>query len=378
MQGLPLRPAAAFLSRSALRHNLKLIRAQIKKNAVLHGSKAEIMAMVKADAYGHDLNVVLPELERQRIHKFAVASIYEGAAARKISKDSQILVLGGTFDWADEAVRILKRERLDVSANSLQALEKLSKVQGLNVHLKLDTGMNRLGLKPDEWSSAIKILKKKKMKLGGLLTHFATGEGQIFKRQAVLYAEAVRWFLGEGIRPRWIHAENSGGFFSSTEMPKGILSEVGNLVRPGIALYGYLKRGESRLKPLLELVSEIGDVKYAEKAEGVSYEHLYQASRPHAFGVVPLGYADGLSKEYSPYLRPQWRSPDGHLKGELRVCGAICMDMVMVRAVQGKIKPGDRVAFWGRFPNPLLEKGIVGPYELNLRIAKRIPRIWVP
>jgi alanine racemase len=241
--------------------------------------------------------------------------------------------------------------------------------------------MNRLGLKSDTWGEAVRLIRKSKRPLEGLFTHFATYGDSIFTRQVMLFEEAVRWFFGAGIIPRFIHSENSAALFAKNNIRKGILSEVANLVRPGLALYGYHNlglRSPFKLEPVLELVSEIGLVKEVDRGEGVSYGHLYRAKKKHSIGVVPLGYADGLSKVYVKDLNPEWRSPSDRKKGVLNISGAICMDMVMVQSKSGHIAPHDRVVFWGRFKNSLLEKRIVEPYELNLRIAKRIPRIWVP
>lgn len=336
------------------------------------------MAIVKADAYGHDIEQIVPALEREGIKFFAVATLSEGVEARKLSKKSRILILGGTFEWNRQAIEVLRKYKLDVVANDLSSLKTFARTGDIKIHLKLDTGMNRLGLKAEEWNDAVQILKKSKTHLEGLLTHYATAEDRIFERQVFLFEEALRWFWSEGIRPPHVHSENSAALFGKNSFKKGLLSTVGNWVRPGIAIYGYLPGGmrAPQLHPVLELVSEIGVVKRAETGEGISYGHLYRAKSPHAYGVVPLGYADGLSKIYARGLRPEWRTPSNTKKGSLILCGAICMDMVMVKASGGVLKPKDRIVFWGRFQNPLLQNQIVEPYELNLRIAKRIPRMW--
>ena len=385
MNALPLRPAAALLSRKALKHNLKAIRECIAENSRLHRADAEMMAVVKADAYGHDLQCVLPELEKNGIKFFAVASLAEGLEARKLSKKARILVLGGTLEWSLAAVRLAEKNRLEIAINDLRALKYFLNQTKLLIHLKLDTGMNRLGIKSNDWSEAIAMIRKSRRSLEGLFTHFATYDDPIFYRQVMLFEEAVRWFFSAGIFPNCIHSENSAALFSKNKIRKGILSEVTNLVRPGLAIYGYYNLGmtpapklKKKLTPVLELVSEVGLLKQIEKSEGVSYGHLYKSLKNHSIGIVPLGYADGLSKVYVKDLKPEWRSATDKKKGVLNICGAICMDMVMVRAQSGRLNTHDRVVFWGRFRNSLLENRIVEPYELNLRIAKRIPRIWVP
>jgi len=380
MVSLPLRPAAALLSKRALIHNLAILRARIKEQFAIHRPDSSLMAVVKADAYGHDLQVSMPQLIKEGVRRFALASVSEAIEARKVSRSADLLVLGGTAEWTRARVDLVRKHRLEVTVNDLSTLRALLPFRDLKLHLKLDTGMNRLGLKPDEWAEAIRLLKKSERPLDGLMTHFATAGDRIFIHQVGIFEEAVRWLRSSGIRPRWIHTENSAALFSSYRLKKGILSEVSNLVRPGLAMWGYLPHGMKEdfgLRPVLELVSEVGWLKSVERGEGISYGHHYRAKRPHDYGVVPLGYADGLSKQYASSLQVEWRDRTDKPKGRLSVCGSICMDMVMLQANRRGMKVGDRAVFWGRFPNPLLKSHVVEPYELNLRIAKRIPRIWV-
>lgn len=375
-----LRPSLARLSRKNFRHNLKNIRGLLKKKTALHRADCGLMGVVKADAYGHTLDLIVPELRTQGVDFFAVASLEEAVMLRKIAKREKILVLGGSLCWSEKALQVVKKFNLQVAVNDRSSLEFFCKHPKIPIHLKLDTGMNRLGMKHPSWSDAIGLLKAKKRKIEGLFTHYATFQGAHFKHQVLVFEEAVRWFFAEGFRPSYIHSENSGALFSTQAFrKKGILSDLGNLARPGISMYGYLNQdctGKNPLRPVLEFSSEVGLVKTLEKAEGVSYGLTYRASKREDIGVVPMGYADGLSKEYKEHLQPEWRSPSDRKKGRLKIAGTICMDMIMVRSLKDKIKVGDRVIFWGDFPNSLLDQEIVGPYELNCRLSKRIPRMW--
>jgi len=379
MKNLPLRPAAALLSRSALKKNLQKIQERLHKQSPLHQRNAKMMAVVKADAYGHSAAIIAPELERQGIRHFCVASLEEGIELRKNLKKSKILILGGTLQWTRTSVNQAKRYKFEVGINDIDSLKIFLNEKSVPIHLKFDTGMNRLGLKSNDWDHALQFLKKNKRSLEGIYTHYANFLGAPFRRQIQLFEEVVRWYLGAGFRPRWIHSENSAALFSKEKIKKGILSETANLVRPGISMYGYLPSNfhwKHSLQPVLELVSEIGLVKSADVGEGISYDHLYHVRSPHAYGVVSLGYADGVAKAYGKELKPLWLDKKGRKRGYLDICGAICMDMLMLKASRGKIAPRDRVLFWGRFPNQLIKKGIADPYELNLRITKRIPRVW--
>jgi alanine racemase len=374
------RPAVARLSRKAFRHNISRIQSLLKKQTALHAKNSEMMAVVKADAYGHTIQCIIPELLKKGVKQFAVASIEEGLLLRQILKKEKILILGGTLQWSREAIELVKKNKFDVAVNDLAALKLFIKQPQIPIHLKVDTGMNRLGMKFPDWGEVIRLLKKSKRPLEGLFTHYATFQGAHFKHQALIFEEVVRWFWSENLEAKWVHTENSGALFAGAQSRrKGILSEVCRVARPGISMYGYLKdfEGKHSLKPVLELSSEVGLVKQIEAGEGVSYDLTYRAKKSESIGVVPMGYADGVSKAYKDFLKLEWRSASNRKKGQLEVAGTICMDMVMVRSSRGKIQPKDRVVFWGDFANEMLKNDIVGPYELNCRLSKRIPRVWV-
>lgn len=378
----PWRPAAALLSRSALKSNLDLVRERLKNPTPLHAKGAKIMAVVKADAYGHRSSVFSPQLWRHGVRDFCVASLEEGLELRKILPRASILVLGGTLRWNKESFQLAQKNRLSVAINDLKSLSRASSFRSLQFHIKFDTGMNRLGLKSEDWGACIELLRKMKIQPEGIFTHFASfGENSGFLRQAILFEELVRWYFNEGLKAKTVHCENSSALFSQLKMKKGILSTKVNLVRPGIAIYGYMPKGFLRklpLSPVLELCSELSLIKTVKKGEGISYDHLYRAKNDHQYAVVPLGYADGIAKEYSQDLEPLWYDRRGRKKGRLSLCGAICMDMLLLKSNGKPLEEQDRVSFWGDFPNRLIERAGVDPYELNLRIAPRIPRVWVP
>lgn len=368
------------MSRSAFDFNLSQLKKKLDRPTALHAKAAELMAVVKANAYGHQVDQIVPRLLRSGCKYFCVHSLEEAMEVRKLSARSKILVLGGTLHWTRSSLKKAEEFKLQIGVNDLVSLKFFLKQQSIPIHLKLDTGMNRLGIKPEHWSEALFMLQQSGRKLEGLYTHFASFYGASFRRQVMLFEEAVRWFKSENIHPKWIHCENSAAIFNKEKLKKGVLSEYCNMARPGISMYGYLPANFStnyRLKPVLQLTAEIGLVKSIEKAEGISYDHLYKAKQAHRYGVVSLGYADGLSKAYAPHLRPQWLSSSGRSKGSLEICGSICMDMVMVRAKKGQLLAGDQVVFWGNKSKQLIAQSLADPYELNLRISKRIPRVWV-
>lgn len=376
------RQAEARLSRRALRHNLSLIRSRLKESTGLHRARTEIMAVVKADAYGHSIREFLPELLKNGIRSICVASVEEGVLARRLNSKVEILVLGGSFRWPASLIHCLKENRLSLAVSDIASLRSLLRVKEIPIHLKLDTGMNRLGVKEDEWGLALELVRQSNRSLEGFMTHYASAQGSSFQRQVSRFEAALRAFIEAGLCPKKIHSENSAALFSRERLKKGLLSEKANLCRPGLSIYGYLsppyERFEPGLRPVLSLVARLGLKKRLKKGEAVSYEGLYRAPYDHDIFVFPIGYADGIAKSYAPLLRPRILRAEGRKEKEaLRLCGAICMDMIVLRDPAQQQRRVEWVEFWGSDRSNLVSKKLVSPYELNLRIASRIPRLWV-
>lgn len=380
MQPWPLRPAVAFLSRRSFNKNLRLIQKQIKARSDLHRKDSKIMAVVKADAYGHDLSKIIPELKKYKINEFCVASLEEGVELRKLSKRAKILVLGGTLDWTARAIRLARSQGFELAVNSMESFYHLQKTS-IPLHIKLDTGMNRLGIKPEQWGALGDLIAQGKGCVQGLFSHFAVSSGPDFVRQVKGFDGFLKRLLEINKAPPMIHLENSGALFSKQKFKNLVAAELVNRVRPGLALYGYLPGSfaayqASQLEPVMQLMGKIGQVKHLKKGEGVSYDFLYRAPKAHSIGIVSLGYADGISKSYVKSLSPRILSARGAKAQTAQVCGAICMDMLMLKTSDGAFQEGDQVEFWGKASQRLIRDRVVSPYELNLRVAKRIPRMW--
>lgn len=375
------RPALARLSRSAFNANLKIVRQKLATQTGLHQKKCEMMAVVKANAYGHQVDRVATELLRKGVKSFCVASLEEGIALRAVAPRALILVLGGTAQFHRGALDVIRKHKFHLGINDLSALKFFIPHSDISIHLKLDTGMNRLGVQVDEWGQALELLLRSKRKLAGLYSHYACFRGPDFRKQVYLFDEVAKWYWNSGIQPRYLHSENSAAIFSDEKFSKtSFLAQHANMARPGLSLYGYLPRNfhlKVNLKPVLELSSEVSWVKPIKKGEGVSYDFLYKAKKDHDIGVVPIGYADGIAKAYRENLRPVLMDNKGRLKANLDICGSVCMDTLMVRSSGSSLKVGERVVFWGHRYCDFVRKKRVDPYELNLRIANRIPRVWV-
>jgi len=378
---LVFRPALARLSRAAFHHNLKILKDRLSRTTGLHKKNCEIMAVVKANAYGHQADRVAPELLKKGIRSFCVASLEEGMALRRVAPKALILVLGGTSQFSGGTLDVIRQQKFHLGVNDISALKFFISHADIPLHLKIDTGMNRLGVKADEWGQALDLLLRSKRKLAGLYSHYACFRGADFRKQVYLFDELAKWYWNSGLQPQYLHTENSAAIFTDEKFSKNsFLAAHGNMARPGLSMYGYLPRNfhlKVRLKPVLELSSEVSWVKSVKKGEGISYDFLYKAKKDHDIGVVPIGYADGIAKAYREDLHPVLMDKRGRLKANLDICGSVCMDTLMVKASGRSLNVGERVVFWGHRYCDFASKKRVDPYELNLRIASRIPRVWV-
>lgn len=372
------RPTFAEINLAALRENYATIRASVP-------SRAAILAVVKADAYGHGFLEICKELERQGVDAFGVAFLAEAIQLRKSGIDKPILLLGGIypgqekkcvgFNISTTVFSLEQAKALDIAAGKLyrKAL----------VHLKVDTGMGRLGIPFDQLPAlldAIKLLPN--LYIEGVVSHFASADeldesGQYFTR---LQVERFEWVVQQVRRakyaPRYMHIANSAG---------ALLKDYPfcNLVRPGIALYGALPsndfQGRLSLRPVMSLKSKIAMLKWVEPGTTISYGRRFTAPCRTLIASVPVGYADGypraLTNKGEALLRQQ----------RVKVAGTVCMDWIMldVTDVQG-VTVGDEVVLMGedRQGNCVKVEEIAGwagtiPYEVLCGISKRVPRVYL-
>jgi alanine racemase len=372
------RPTYAEIDLAALQHNYQLIRSSIPR-------RTEILAVVKADAYGHGFMDISRELERLGVNAFGVAFLAEGIQLRKSGSDKPILLLGGVYPG---------QERKCIGFNLSTVVFTLEQAQALNhaagklfrkaqVHLKVDTGMGRLGVPYNDVPQFLAELKKlPNISLEGLISHFASADeldesGQYFTR---LQGERFAWSLAElrkaGFNPRYIHIANSAA---------ALLRDIPdcNLIRPGIAMYGALPsadfQGKLDLKPVMRLKSRIAMLKWLEPGSTVSYARRFTAGQRTLIASVPVGYADG-------YPRALTNRGEALVCGQrVKVAGTVCMDWLMldVTAVKG-VAVGDAVTLMGpddegRCVNAEEVAAWAGtiPYEIFCGISKRVPRVYL-
>lgn len=374
------RPTFAEIDLSALKHNYKLIRSSIPR-------RTEILAVVKADAYGHGFMDISRELENLGVNAFGVAFLAEGIQLRKSGCDKPILLLGGIYPG---------QERKCIGYNLSTTIFAIEQAQALNqaaaagrlfrraqVHLKIDTGMGRLGIPYNEIPEFLVELKKlPKLALEGVISHFASADeldesGQYFTR---LQSERFVWALAEirkaGFSPRYVHIANSAA---------ALLRDIPdcNLIRPGIAMYGALPssdfRGKLDLRPVMRIKSQIAMLKWVEPGTTVSYARRFTAAHRTLIASVPVGYADG-------YPRSLTNRGEVLIRGQrAKVAGTVCMDWIMldVTGIDG-VAVGDAVTLMGsdEYGNCIHAEELAAwaetiPYTIFCGVSKRVPRVYL-
>lgn len=369
-----MRPTRAEIYVEHFLENLRLVRRQI-------GDRARIMPIVKANAYGHGLDIIArAAIKSEEIDAFGVATEEEGTRLRRHTR-LPILVLTGA---ATDEVDAFLEHQLDFTLSDLETLHAIAAraaAVGIRarVHLKVDTGMRRMGIEPEETLPFLREIGQHSanIELVGLSTHFATSDEidqTFFRKQLTTFESVVREARGAGIRIPLVHAANSGAILQA---PK---ESAFDMVRPGIMLYGYAPSMELQerygvsLHACLALVSSVVLVKNVEKGEGVSYNLRWHAPSDTKIATVPIGYGDG-------YPRLLTNRAKAMIRGKLYpVVGTICMDQVMLDVGEDDVVIGDRVEFISA-TNPELSAWSLAqtigtiPYEILTGIAARVPRV---
>jgi len=369
------RPTYVEIDCTALSHNYTQIRRQL-------ATGCQMLAVVKADAYGHGVEHVVPTLVERGVEWFGVALVEEGVELRQAGITQPILVLGGV--WPEQLDSLIRFELTPAMFN-LETARLLHQRAGelgrrCRFHLKVDTGMGRLGFLPETLPDVLAELRSlTHVELEGVFTHFALADepGHAFNAvQVERFRSALAAVREAGMPPAFVHASNSAAHFT-LELPEC------NLIRPGIALYGALPsehfRGELDLQPVMSFRSHVAQVKQMPADAGISYSHRYVTERPATIAAIPVGYADG----YNRLLTNRGRVL---VRGRFApVVGTVCMDWIMVDVsdVPG-VAVGDEVTLLGRDNGHILwaeewaEKIGTIAYEVFCGISKRVPRISRP
>ena len=338
----------------------------------------KVLAVVKANAYGHGAVEVSGELERLGADMFGVAILPEGIELRNAGIRRPILLLNGIFHG--EAEYALKHDLTPVIFSIDTALEISNEAakagKTVPVHVKIDTGMRRLGVLPGDVEQFFGRLKElNNIKVEGVLSHFATADSKdrgFMDEQVGAFSDVVGKIRSMGFSPEYIHIANSAAIIADD------LPDYLNMVRPGITLYGSYPsiwfRDRIDLKPVMTLRSGIVQIKKVKKGESVSYARKFTAERDSIVAVAPIGYADGYPRHLS-------NIGEVIIRGKIaKVAGLVCMDLLMIDVTDiPEVSVGDKVVLWGveMHVDELARKAGTISYELFCRVSGRVPRVYI-
>jgi alanine racemase len=371
-----IRPTQARIDVAALRENIRTIRRRLKAGT-------RMMAVVKANCYGHGVEHCVPTMRQEGVDLFGVATVEEGARLRGFGLDERIVVLPPPLVGQYHFYPQYDLEALVSDVHSAEAISASASASGttVRVHLHVDTGMTRNGVAPGaalELARAVSALPA--LELVGVASHFATSD-EADLTYALLQRErfdgVVGALLDAGIALPDVHLSNSGGVLC---VPDAEYS----MVRPGLALYGYHPDRErqraSGLRPVLSLHTAIGGIASIDAGVPVSYGRSWTSSRATTIATLPIGYADGLMRTLSNRF-------DVLIDGvRYPAVGRISMDETMIDVGRASsLRPGAPVVLIGRSGDLTTDAWDLAatagtiPYEICTSISSRVPRVtWEP
>jgi alanine racemase len=380
-----LNPTRAEIDFAKLAFNVEQIRRHI------HGEypnrKIKICGVVKANAYGHGIDEVSRKLVELGIDFLGVANYDEAIRLRKLIPDTPILVFGTLIHSKLEPakyVSILHKHDLTATVASYDTAKFLNDYSRkfrskFRIHIKVDTGMRRIGLDYKRALGTIKqIASFKNLELEGIFTHFAASEEKnksFSKRQLTRFNKLLQQLKKAGIEFPIVHAANSGAVLD-------LKSSYFNMVRPGLLLYGYYPgrgvKNKIKLKPVMNLKSKVTFIKKIDTGESVSYGRKFTAKQPEFIGSVPIGYGDGYWRRLSN------RSKVLINKRLYRQVGSVTMDWIMIELGRSyKLKIGDDVLLMGEENGVSLGADKLAklcgtiPYEMLCAVADRVERVYI-
>ena len=366
------RPTIAEIDLRSLEYNYRQLKKRIPEGV-------KLLAVVKANAYGHGAIPISRKLEKLGVAYLGVAISDEGVELRKGGVKAPILILGGIYK--EDVDQVLQYDLTSVvfQKESLKLLTKATDrwPKKVRVHIKVDTGMGRLGVPLNLWPTFLKELKRfPKIEIEGILSHFSMTDDQdgYTTYQWREFQRAVAMAKKMGISCKYLHMASSAIFMA-------VPSYSGNLVRPGIMLYGSypspMFQNLIQLKPVLTLKTYIPFLKRVPPGTKISYGGTFVTKRESLIATLPIGYADGYSRHLSnkgEVLIRGRRAP---------VVGRVCMDFMMVDVTElPKVSLGDEVILMGRqgrqqiTAEEIAEKINSISYEVLCLVGKRIPRIY--
>jgi alanine racemase len=365
----------AVVDLAAIKANVETLRA---------GTTAEVMAVVKADGYGHGLVPSAQAAVAGGASWLGVAMLEESLALRAAGFSQRILA----WLWTPHETASLRHAldaNVDISVSSVNALDLVVATAAelgttARVHLKVDTGLSRNGATAADWpdlvTAAAKAAATGVVETTGIWSHlvYADSPGHTTTgKQIARFTEAVKVAAGLGVVPEVRHLANSA---ATVTLPEAHF----DLVRPGVAVYGLSpvpEQGDFGLVPAMTLRSHVANVKWVEAGEGVSYGHQYFTTQAGNVALIPLGYADGIPRNATNV------GPVSIGGRRYRISGRVCMDQFVVDLGQAEAAEGDEVVLFGagRAGEPTAQDWAdvldTIHYEIVTRIGSRVPRTYV-
>lgn len=396
------RPVWAEIYRSRLTANYLELRRIA--DAVSAQGKVALLAVVKANAYGHGMKHCAPLLVESGADWIGVTSVEEGGQARVVCPEARILVMSGV--WKGEADAAIEHCLTPIvwEAFHLDMLEEAARRRGLPprsvpVHLEIDTGMSRQGVRSGACltETLMRFHAGSPLRLDGVATHFSAPEvldGEDTREQTARFVAAIESVASLGLRPAWIHAGNSALVVRGEPLAPSLEVAAARLgatlmLRPGLSLYGYAPRLSeaprlpgpeqlplAKLSPVLAWKSRIASLRNIDIGEYAGYNSTFRANRPTRLALLPMGYADGLNRLLSNRGSALVR---GH---RAPVAGNISMDQTMLDVTEiPEVAIGDEVVLIGTQGEESIRAydlaDLTGtiPYEVLCNISARVPRL---
>lgn len=369
-----IRPVWVAIEEAALRENMRGIKALV-------GPQRKVMAVVKAEAYGHGAVRVAKLAVQEGLDWLGVATPEEGIALRQAGLQANILVFAPCLPTQAAVYFTHDLVPTVTTPESAVALsqEAVRRQREIRVHIKVDTGMGRIGFSPTQAGAEIEQIRAlPNLIVEGLYSHFATADAadlSYARQQLATFTHLVRELETRSIEIPLKHLASSGGILN---LPESYF----DLVRPGLILYGmypspWCNREQLKLKPAFRLKSQVTFVKRAPAGTGISYGQRYHTKEATTIATLPLGYADGWCRNLSGKAHVL-------INGEFYpVVGTICMDQCMVDVGDAPVQVGDEVVLIGEQKGKLITveevAALLGTinYEVVCQISGRVPRIYI-
>lgn len=375
------RPTWAEIDLQALAENFSSVKEQV-------GPGVTLMAVVKANAYGHGAVECARRLEAEGADWFGVALPEEGIELRHAGIEKPILCLAGFWEGQADACLQNKLTPAVYQLETIEALDRAARDRGevADVHVKLDTGMGRLGVRFDEVGTFVGELQRfRNVRIDGLMSHFAAADeprcGSLTSHQIERFENATNAFREHGFQPTYTHIANSAGVFGqSGAFAKG----TANMVRPGGVLYGLWRdildpaHRDGPLKAVMSLHSQITLLKWVPAGETVGYGCTFEASSKTRVATVPIGYDDG-------YMRALSNRGHAIIRGVYAtVIGRISMDLTIIDVTNvPDVAVNDQVTLMGRVDHLAVTAEDIAKtagtlsYEVTCGIGTRVPRVYL-